>query len=182
MYILLWLLLVAAVAAAALLLFASIQPKTFLISRAVEIHAPPDRIYRWIANLRAMNEWNPFVKTEPDLPCSYAGPIEGVGSEFSWQGKNSGAGAGRVEIVAAEPGRIVDMLLHMSKPMECHNKVRFELKQTDAGAVIVSWTMTGPTNLMSKVMGLFISLDGMVGGQFERGLRDLKSRAEQGEP
>jgi hypothetical protein len=38
--------------------------------------------------------------------------------------------------------------------------------------------MYGPTTIMTKVMGLFMSMDKMCGDQFEKGLRDLKALAE----
>lgn len=173
---LLWAVLVLAVGVAAVLLFASMQSKTFSISRNIDVDAPPERIYPHIADLRAMNVWNPFVKAEPGLVCNYAGPDQGVGAEYTWAGKR--AGAGRFEVVGANPDRSLDMMLHMSRPIECHNNVRFELKPAGA-RTNVSWTMSGPSNLISKVMGLFMSMDKMVGDQFEQGLRDLKAQAEQ---
>jgi hypothetical protein len=39
--------------------------------------------------------------------------------------------------------------------------------------------MDGRNTLLSKVMGLFFSMDKMVGGQFEEGLGNLKALAEK---
>jgi hypothetical protein len=36
-------------------------------SRSIHISAPPERIFPLIDNLRAMNEWNPFVKADPQI-------------------------------------------------------------------------------------------------------------------
>jgi hypothetical protein len=39
--------------------------------------------------------------------------------------------------------------------------------------------MHGPNTLMSKVMGLFFTMDKLVGPQFDEGLASLKRLAEQ---
>ena len=44
----------------------------------------------------------------------------------------------------------------------------------------VTWSMEGKKNFMSKAIGLFMSMDSMIGGQFEKGLADLKSVVEAG--
>jgi hypothetical protein len=38
--------------------------------------------------------------------------------------------------------------------------------------------MSGKSNFICKLMGLFMSMDKMCGRQFEKGLADLKSAAE----
>jgi hypothetical protein len=39
--------------------------------------------------------------------------------------------------------------------------------------------MFGPTPYISKVMGVFVSMDSMIGKDFERGLATLKAVAEK---
>ncbi|NNC91092.1 MAG: polyketide cyclase, partial [Acidimicrobiia bacterium] len=41
-----------------------------------------------------------------------------------------------------------------------------------------TWTMPGPHTLMSRIMGIFVSMDKMVGKDFEKGLAQLKSSVE----
>ena len=43
----------------------------------------------------------------------------------------------------------------------------------------VTWTMTGPKTLMTRVMGIFTSMDKIVGKDFEKGLARLKAVAER---
>ena len=38
--------------------------------------------------------------------------------------------------------------------------------------------MTGTNNFMAKAVCLFMNMDKMIGGQFEKGLTDMKSAAE----
>ena len=48
----------------------------------------------------------------------------------------------------------------------------------DGAGTKVTWAMDGPTNFMSKFMCIFVSMDKMVGGDFEKGLASLKRIAE----
>ena len=43
----------------------------------------------------------------------------------------------------------------------------------------VTWVMQGPAPFVSKVMQVFVSMDKMVGGDFETGLANLKAAAEK---
>jgi hypothetical protein len=42
----------------------------------------------------------------------------------------------------------------------------------------VTWTMSGENNFIAKAFGLFVDCSKMVGGDFEKGLSQLKSLAE----
>ncbi len=44
----------------------------------------------------------------------------------------------------------------------------------------VTWTMTGPKTAATRVMGLFTSMDKMIGPDFEKGLGRLKAVVEAG--
>jgi hypothetical protein len=109
------------------------------------------------------------------LQKTFTGPEAGVGAAYAWEGKKSGAG--RMEIKTSEaPGRIV-IQLDFSKPFTAHNTAEFTFETQGKGAK-VTWAMTGPQTLMSKVMGVFFSMEKMVGPQFEEGLAALKGLAE----
>jgi hypothetical protein len=42
----------------------------------------------------------------------------------------------------------------------------------------VTWSMAGQNNLMAKAIHLFMNMDKMIGGQFEKGFADMKSVVE----
>ena len=70
------------------------------------------------------------------------------------------------------------MKLVMLEPFEAHNTVHFSLAPKGA-ATEVTWAMNGHTPFLAKVIHIFINVDRMVGGDFEKGLADLKARAER---
>jgi hypothetical protein len=43
----------------------------------------------------------------------------------------------------------------------------------------VTWAIHGPSPYMSKVMSLFVSMDRMIGNDFEAGLADLTAATEK---
>ena len=65
----------------------------------------------------------------------------------------------------------------MIKPIEGHNVVEFTLTP-DGDFTAVTWAMQGPSPFISKLMGLFINMDRMIGTDFEAGLATLKTNIE----
>ena len=147
---------------------------TFRIERSIDVATSLERIAPEICNFRRWMGWSPWDKTFPDTERSYSGPSEGIGAVYEWSGKK--AGAGRMEIKRAEPGRIT-IQLDFTRPFKASNTAEFSLTPIDGGTR-VTWAMFGPKTLMSKVMGLFFSMDAVVGKDFEKGLVDLKAVAE----
>jgi hypothetical protein len=48
----------------------------------------------------------------------------------------------------------------------------------DSGNTVATWTMTDKKIFITNAIGLFVSMDKMLGSQFEAGLAHLKSIAE----
>ena len=101
---------------------------------------------------------------------------EGVGSVYEWSG-NRKAGAGRMEITAAEPASRVVIDLRFLKPFKTESTITFMLA-AEGDSTRVTWTMTGTRTLGLRVMGVFTSMDKLVGGDFEKGLTRLRTVSE----
>jgi hypothetical protein len=164
--------------AAALLVFVGVvamQPSSFDVSRSAIVRAPADVVYRHIESLRAMDVWSPYAHMDPQLKLSYDGPESGAGARSSWVGPQMGTGS--LTVTRVVPDREVEMSLDMLTPMEAHNRILFTLVPKD-GATEVTWRMQGRSGFLGKAIGLFVHMDGMVGGQFEEGLAALQKVAE----
>jgi hypothetical protein len=85
---------------------------------------------------------------------SIAAPPAGPGAVYTWSGNNQ-VGAGRT--------------------------AEFTFKPAD-GHTVVTWSMSGEKNFVAKAMGLVVSMDTMIGGEFENGLARMKSIVELGPP
>ncbi len=155
---------------AGVLAVAATRPDVFRVQRAAAIQAPPERIYPLIADFQRWPAWSPYEKKDPAMKRSIQGAV------YEWQG-NKDVGEGRMEIVeAASPSR-VRIKLDFKAPFEVHNDVVFSLERK-GDATNVTWDMQGPMPFVSKVIGLFIDMDRMVGTDFEAGLASLKAVAE----
>ena len=82
-----------------------------------------------------------------------------------------------MEIIDSSPPSRVAIKLDFLKPFEAHNTADFSLR-TAGGGTNVTWAMFGPANFMTKAMGVFMSMDKMVGKDFEQGLANMKAAAE----
>ena len=162
---------------AAVLIFAATRPDTFRVTRSATIKAPPEKIFPLVADFKRWTAWSPWEKMDPNLKRSYGGAAEGKGATYAWEGDRN-VGQGRMEITdAAAPGRVA-IKLDFLKPFEAHNTVLFTLAGRGESTE-VTWDMQGPANYLSKLIGVFVSMDRMVGGDFEAGLANLKAVAEK---
>lgn len=163
-------------ALALLLIYAATRPDTFRVERSLSIQAPPERVFAMINDLKRFNTWNPYVKKDPALKQRYGATTAGPGAQYGWEGDKVGIGS--MEITQVRAPQRVAMKLDFVKPFEAHNTVEFRL-QPEGARTQVTWAMHGPANYLSKLMGVIIDMDRMVGKDFEDGLNNLKALAEQ---
>jgi hypothetical protein len=77
---------------------------------------------------------------------------------------------------ATEPSRVaIDLVFE--KPWKARNETVFTIQPEGSGSR-VNWWMTGKKTFMTKVIGVFKSMDQFVGPDFEKGLARLKATAE----
>lgn len=96
---------------------------------------------------------------------------------YEWDG-NKDVGKGRMEITDTCPPSKVVIKLDFIKPFEGHNVAEFTM-DGKGDATNVTWAMYGPANYLSKLMGVFVNMDAMIGKDFEAGLANLKSITEK---
>ena len=68
--------------------------------------------------------------------------------------------------------------LDFIKPFEVHNIADFTLESPGDSTVVI-WTMHGQKPYIAKLMHLLFNIDKRVGGDYERGLANLKAAAEE---
>jgi len=159
----------------ALLAYAAIQPGRFQIRRSIRIHAPPDRVFSLINDFEQFNRWNPWLKKDPTTKGTYGEKTSGPGARYAWD--SAKIGSGEMTVVESTAPAKVALKLDFVRPFEAHNDAEFSISPDGDGSQ-VSWTMTGPSPLLSRVMQIFISMEKMVGPDFEAGLAALKALAE----
>lgn len=167
---------IAVVVIAGILIYAATKPDSFRVQRVVLINAPPDKVFPLINDLKAWPAWSPYEKKDPAMKRSYGAVTAGKGATYAWEG-NKEVGQGSMEIVESGPRKVL-IKLDFLKPFEAHNMAEFLLDPKGDGTS-VTWAIHGPSPYMSKVIGTFMNFDNMIGGDFEKGLADLKAAAEK---
>ena len=162
---------------AGILAFAMTRPDSFSVQRTTTIRAPADKVFALIADFHRWSEWSPWEKLDPELKRMFSGPAAGPGAVYEWSG-NSKVGAGRMEVLKAMPASRVDIKLDFIEPFEGHNVTEFTLTPKGENTQ-VDWVMRGPAPYISKLMGVFVSMDSMIGKDFEAGLANMKAVAEK---
>jgi hypothetical protein len=159
------------------LAYAATQPDSFRVQRMVAIKAPPAKIMPLISDFHQWPIWSPWEKLDPHMTRTFSGAPRDMGAVYAWTG-NDKVGAGRMEITGMTATGNVTIKLDFLKPLESHNVTEFVL-QPQGDMTTVTWSMTGPSSYLTKLMGVFVSMDSMIGGDFERGLANMKSAAER---
>lgn len=158
------------------ILVVTMQPDEFRVSRSAVIAAPAAVVFAQVDTLRNWEAWNPWGKLDPDMKLTYAGPPAGSGASYAWDGNNQ-VGTGRTTIVESRPPEYIRLKLEFMKPFSATNTGEFTFRP-EGSATEVTWSMNGRNNFLAKAMHLFFNMDKMVGGQFAKGLADMKAIAE----
>lgn len=166
-----------AILIAAILIYAATRPDNFRIERSTSIKAPPEKIFPIINDFHQWEAWSPWEKIDPEIKRTYSGTTNGKGAVYEWRG-NKDIGQGRMEIIESSPPSRIVLKLDFITPFEAHNSVDFTLV-TQGDTTVVTQAMYGSSPYISKLMGLFFSMEKMVGQKYEEGLANLKAFAEK---
>lgn len=165
--------------AAVLVLFlivVGLQSTAYRVTRKATMNAPPAAVFAQVNDFHRWEHWSPWAKIDPAMKQTYDGPASGTGAKYHWLG-NKQVGEGRMTITESRPNERIVINLEFIKPFAATNTTEFTFaphgNQTE-----ITWNMDGKKNFMLKAMGLFMSMDKMVGGQFEQGLANMRSIVE----
>ena len=149
---------------------------TYTVERKIRVDAPASAVYARIVDFHRWRGWSPYEELDPAMERTYAGAESGIGAVYEWSG-NLKAGTGRMEIVDAVDDERVVIDQRNLKPFRSESTTMLALDDSGDGTA-VTWSMTGPVTLVTRIMGIFKSMDRMVGPLFEKGLARLKTDAE----
>jgi hypothetical protein len=178
--VLLYVLIAVAVIVIGLLVFIAIQPSEYRVVRSATIAAPASTVFAQVNDFHNWEAWSPWAKIDPAMKQTYEGAPAGAGAVYTWSGNNQ-VGEGRMTITESQPSDLIRIKLDFFRPFAAVNDVEFTFKP-DGNQTAVTWSMAGKKGFMIKAMSLFMSMDKMLGGQFEKGLAQMKSVAETASP
>ena len=173
-----WMYIAIAVAAVIVLflIIVAMQPSEFRVTRTANISAPPAAIFAQVNDFHKWEAWNPWGKIDPAMKKTYEGAPAGTGASYTWVG-NGQVGEGRMTITDSHSSDLIRIRLEFKKPFAATNTAEFTF-QPEGSQTVVTWSMSGNKVFLVKAMGMFVSMDKMVGSQFEKGLADMKAVVE----
>ena len=154
----------------------AMQPSEFRVARSATMSAPPPAVFTQVNDFHKWEAWNPWGKIDPAMKQTYEGAPAGPGAIYTWSGNNE-VGEGRMTITDSRPSELIRVKLEFFKPFAATNTAEFTFKP-EGNQTLVTWSMFGEKNFMAKAIHLVMNMDKMIGGQFEKGLADMKSVVE----
>lgn len=162
------------VLAALFFLVAAFLPASYAVERSIEINKAPEVVFEQVADFNNYLKWNPWAKMEPAAKNTIAGTQKEVGASWKWEGQEVGMGSLTIEKI--EPHKAIHSKLAFIAPYQSRASDSWTFEPTANGTKAI-WHNTGELPYpMMRYMGLM--MEGMLGPQFEQGLRDLKAQCE----
>lgn len=155
---------------------AAMQPDVSHVERSVVIAAAPADVFPFANDFDLWMKWNPWSAMDPNEVVTFSESKVGEGAWYEWKGEK--VGAGKMTITSSVPNEKVTEDLVFTEPFASKAAVAFTFAPEGEGTK-VTWSYDAENNAMSKVAGVFMDMDTMLGGDFDRGLASLKPLAEE---
>jgi len=126
-------------------------------------------------------DWSPRVARDPNAEFVVSGPGSGVGARLSWIGNPQLVGSGWQEIVASRPYEQIDIKLNFDAQGVAD--VKF-LLLSHGDATHITWSFDSDVTEGQDFLNAFLAryfgllFDRWIGGDYEKGLANLKQYAE----
>ncbi|MBT8187788.1 MAG: SRPBCC family protein [Croceitalea sp.] len=163
---------------ALLILLSLIAPKTYLVSRSIEIAKPKKDVFNYLKSLKKQDEWSPWGKRDPNMEKKFTGTDGEVGAVSYWKG-NKEVGEGEQEITKIVDGERIESQLRFLKPWKSTSDAFITTEALGTDKTKVIWGFSGNNKFPMSIMMLFMSMDKMIGKDFEEGLDSLKAIMEK---
>ncbi|WP_375324756.1 SRPBCC family protein [Flagellimonas sp. GZD32] len=159
-------------------ILAAIAPKTYNVSRSIELAKPKTEVFNYLKYLKNQDEWSPWGKRDPNMVKKFTGTDGEVGAISYWKG-NKEVGEGEQELTNIEEGVRIDSELRFLKPWKSTSDAYMITEDIDENNTKVVWGFSGNNQFPMSIMMLFMSMDKMIGKDFEEGLASLKEIMEK---
>ncbi|AWX43065.1 hypothetical protein HME9304_00052 [Flagellimonas maritima] len=160
------------------MILAAIAPKSYNVSRSIEIDKPKKTVFENLKFLKNQDAWSPWNKKDPNMEKKFTGTDGEVGAVSYWKG-NKDVGEGEQEIIKIVDGERVESELRFLKPWKSISDAYLLTEAVNENRTKVTWGFSGKNKFPTSIFMLFMNMDIAVGGDFEEGLASLKSKLEK---
>lgn len=158
-----------------LLLGSMLLPSKVHVERKLVINAPAAKIFPQVNSLKNWRNWDPWSKRDPNMVNEYSGPEAGVGNKNVWKSEHKQVGNGAQWITESVENEKIVSQLDFGQGEPPTGTFTFA-PEGEGTKVVWSIDMDMGMSPMGKIFGLM--MDGMIGPDFEQGLKNLKELVE----
>lgn len=150
-------------------------PSVIKVQRSVSMNAAAGIIKSQITDYNLFSKWSPWAEKDTAIKTTITSNAGTVGQKYSWEG-NKEVGKGTMELTKISADTVAEKLDFSGKGV-CDV---FFIFKPEGAATNVTWAMDMNIGFMGRGMMLFFKgkMDKMLGGDFEKGLANLKGVVE----
>lgn len=149
-----------------------VGPSDTRVERSGVINAPASDVQALLADFNTFQKWSPWKEYDPNMKITVEGEPGKPGHKYTWEG-NKDVGKGTMVLDAINGDTV-----HQTLDMGWGPSKVYMVTKEENGATNLTWGFYAKTPFFFRPMGLFMNMDKMLGGDFEKGIVNLKTLAE----
>ncbi|MBU3677211.1 MAG: SRPBCC family protein [Chitinophagaceae bacterium] len=145
-------------------------PKKLDVETVKVIAKTPEQVYATFSDFKTWPRWSKWILEDPEMKLTFSEPSSGLGSEYSWESKQSGNG--RMKLVACSPNESIDYALYFDGMSPSKTSIR--LKPIPEGTEI-HWRMYSEDAFPFVLRGMMwmANMNQRIKDDFNRGIDNM---------
>lgn len=161
-----------------IVLLGLVAPKDYHVERSIIIDASKELTFRHVQYWKYWTAWSPWAERDSTMVVTFEGVDGTKGSMYKWVGDPKNSGKGEMTNTGIEKNAQVNYHLFFIEPWESESDGFMKVEDADGGTK-ATWGFYGKNSFPFNIVTLFMSMDKMMGPDFEQGLQLLKDVVEK---
>ena len=170
----LWLVFIVAIA---IVVLGVVEPRDVPVQRNTFIKAPKSLVFDQMVNFKNWVHWSPWYQMDTSAQITYMGNDGQPGSSFHWVGDPKRTGEWDIKDTAVKDGEM-DYQMQMSKPFNGIANGFIRAEDAGNGMTKATWGFTMHFSFPWNAVLVFMNMDRLLGGDFDKGLQNMKKYTE----
>jgi hypothetical protein len=163
---------------ALVLIIALFVKKEYAVEREITVNKPKAEVFEYVKFLKNQDNYSKWATMDPAMKKEFRGTDGEVGFVSAWDSEMKDVGKGEQEITGITDGERIDYELRFMEPFESTDYTYMVTESAGDSATKVKWGFDGKMKYPMNLMLLFMDMEGMLGGDLEQGLTNLKGILE----
>jgi hypothetical protein len=158
------------------LIAALFMEKDFAITRNIVIHQPKQVVFDYLKLIKNQENFSTWTMMDPKMKMSYTGTDGMPGATAIWESETMGNG--EQEIKSLREGERIDTEIRFKGMFPSISPAYFTTEAIDSTQTKVTWAMQGSMHYPMNFLTLFMSMEDMIGKEYQTSLENLKKVLE----